>query len=374
MGSKANGPMARPLPYGLLMRYVAQVQRTGRCHYPPLETHLRQWAQERRLREEQAIQEEIEEGAQAVQPEQPGPEPTARQPVAAEPVTAEPVPPQPMPPEPLQRTPVAAIAEPAPALEPATPPGTPLLAPATGAAPTPAPVATAPPAGPSAPAHQAPATAAAVPVAGTPSMPATTHTSAGAANPQLTELLRFREEVRRSGRCDHPELMERVAANLAARQLDGGNSREALERLRLRGQAQMARIRSDLAAQANPSHGSCMAIGHRLGQLRALLDDGFHSYASQLDPPLRRMVRRQLRRAAELERTLIRRQRLAPAQTAAWGQLELLASCLEGVLDQWLPSTAGPLRLAPRPDPANAIRPAAVHQRREGAERLEGLP
>lgn len=94
-----------------------------------------------------------------------------------------------------------------------------------------------------------------------------------------------------------------------------------------------------------------MAIGHRLGQLRALLDDGFRSYAGQLDPPLRRMVRRQLLRAAALERTLMRRQRLTPATGPAWSELELLASCLEGALDQWLPSTAGSLRLAPAPSP-----------------------
>lgn len=369
MGAAGNEPMARHRYQGLLLRYVAHVQRTGRCHYPPLELHLRQWAQERRLQEEQAPQEQAphKQAEEERQPDsqtgpqqehetpalqtapherdavpEPVPIPRPEQDLRREPISRQPLPPEPrasLPAaaEPMPPTAQAAAQEPAPALEPATPPGAPLLAPAGGT------------------------TASTAPAA--PSTPATADDGADRANPQLERLLRFREEVQRSGRCDHPELMERVGAHLAARQLDRGNSREALERLRLRCQVQMARIRSDLSAHGDQSHASCMAIGHRLGQLRALLDDGFRSYASQLDPPLRRMVRRQLRRAAALERTLMRRQRRTPATGPAWSELELLASCLEGALDQWLPSTAGSLRLAPRPESANAIRPAAVPQR-----------
>lgn len=202
MGTGANGPMARHLPHALLMCYVAHVQRTGRCHYPPLETHLRQWAQERRLREGQAPQEEPEHETPALKtapherdavPE-PVPIPLPEQDLRREPISRQPLPPEPraaLPAaaEPMPPTPQAAAQEPAPALEPATPPGAPLLAPAGSTTAS------------TAPAAPAPAPAA-------PSTPATADDGADRANPQL-------------------------------------------ERLRLRCQVQVARIRSDLSTHGD---------------------------------------------------------------------------------------------------------------------------
>jgi len=171
-----------------------------------------------------------------------------------------------------------------------------------------------------------------------------------------------------------------------ARELKRGNSREALERLKQRRYALLGRIRSSLAdatEQADAQQGMREAGWsnlHRLCQLRAQLEDGFCSYGQRLDRPLHRMLRCQLRRAADQERRLLHSLRQEPRGTALITQLEVLAESLEIVLDQWLPLDASAMasseaepsaqaaRAFARMEPANAIRPAVVVPfRREGA-------
>lgn len=207
-----------------------------------------------------------------------------------------------------------------------------------------------------------------------------------ARDPRLELLLRFSEEAQRGRRIDPPALQQRLSDCLQARELDRGNSREALERLRQRSHTLLGRIRSSLAdalEQADAQPGAREAgwsLFHRLGQLRAQLEDGFRCYGLRLDRPLHRMLRRQLCRAADQERQLQRFLWREQGATALMTQLEVLADTLETVLDQWLPLDATAMasseaepsaqaaRAFARVEPANAIRPAVmVPFRREGA-------
>jgi hypothetical protein len=213
-----------------------------------------------------------------------------------------------------------------------------------------------------------------------------------ARDPRLELLLRFSEEAQRGRRIDPPALQQRLSDCLQARELDRGNSREALERLKQRSHALLGRIRSSLAhamEQADAQSGAREAgwnLFHRLGQLRAQLEDGFRCYGLRLDRPLHRMLRRQLHRAADQERQLRRILQREPGANSLLSQLEVLADTLETVLDQWLPlepafkvsqvaatASDGDAIATPEPpfqrsQPANAIRPAVVVPlRREGA-------
>ena len=200
-------------------------------------------------------------------------------------------------------------------------------------------------------------------------------------NPELELLLRFQDIAERGGRWDPPTLQQRLTASVAARQLDRGNSREALERLKLRSHALLGQIRASLPEASAPAPQPLVDGSlnfHRLGQLRAQLDDGLRCYGLRLDRPLQRMLQRQLRRAADQERGLQRRLRRGETPITVASELMGLADTLETVLDQWLPldpaamasrnallvsiaePESAPLQLWQPEEPANAIRPAGL--------------
>lgn len=167
---------------------------------------------------------------------------------------------------------------------------------------------------------------------------------ASARNPELELLLHFHQAAQRGGRCDPPALQQRLTASVAARELDRGNSREALERLKRRSHALLARIRAalpeDLALAPQPLTDAANLL-HRLSQLRTQLDDGLRCDGLRLDRPLQRMLQRQLRRAANQERILQRRLRRGQDPENVVGDLMGLSDTLETVLDQWLPLDPG---------------------------------
>lgn len=348
----------------LLLRYVAHVQETGLCGFPALEAHLQRHALEleaRRTIEQAASRAAIAEPPVAAQTE-PTPEPgaLALQPPAS---IAE---------HPSEPSPYAAAAEArsseADHLDP-TVLDAPVLD-STGLEPTvlePLPLASRP----LAPMPRAPKRGASwvdrrTKVARTarrldpgseildqPETPedkalqtkalsaaAATAPMASARNPELELLLHFHQAAQRGGRCDPPALQQRLTASVAARELERGNSREALERLKRRSHGQLARIRAalpddlPLAPQPLTDAGNLL---HRLSQLRTQLDDGLRCYGLRLDRPLQRMLQCQLRRAANQERILQRRLHQGQDPDHIVGELLGLSDTLETVLDQWLP-------------------------------------
>lgn len=169
---------------------------------------------------------------------------------------------------------------------------------------------------------------------------AATAPMASARNPELELLLHFHQAAQRGGHCDPPALQQRLTASVAARELERGNSREALERLKRRSHALLARIRAALPEDLALAPQSLTDAGNllqRLSQLRTQLDDGLRCYGLRLDRPLQRMLERQLRRATNQERILQRKLRLGQAPENVVGDLMGLSDTLDTVLDQWLP-------------------------------------
>lgn len=209
--------------------------------------------------------------------------------------------------------------------------------------------------------------------------------------------LRFREQVQSSGFCDHPELQARLEAHLGSRQLPQGNSRLTAERLQQRCRTLLMQALASLELLTHPDFPS-RATGWlpgsdeagtlatdpvtlarpaaALGQLRHLLVDGVSCYATQLDAPQRRMLRRALDRAARIDRRLQRMLAQGIGGPQVLTQLQTLALQLEVAVEQWCPETeatgfGGPtapltqgLDELPRErDATNAIRPRLAPQR-----------
>jgi hypothetical protein len=223
--------------------------------------------------------------------------------------------------------------------------------------------------------------------------------------PDLDLLLRFRDLVERNGGCDHPDLQARIEARRAQRQLKTGNSRLASQRLQRRCQLQLKQALAELQelaelhaeaerdaaserhaqasqfSQASGSPGGGGPTAARLGaraaslamtlsQLRQRLLDGLSCYGDRLDRPQQRLLRRQLERAAQVDRRLqrhLRRQELpAPwrGHHDALSQLNALAQLLETVLEQWLPEPSPAEQASSSTPAAQPRQPRATTRRR----------
>ena len=402
----------------LLLQFVAHVQETGLCGYPPLEAHLHRYAEE--LRSQAA--------AAAAAPRAAGEDTSA---TATEP-DAQALPDdrlasgRPTPPDVTASTPASQDLDatgpedgPAQGRAPASQGGSELNPPDrqggadrqgpeelcqgqsnAGWTPTPAGSESTAIERAGSPATEARAAAAhADPVevidpgdtsaaASTPSQPSF--------EPDLDLLLRFREQVQSSGFCDHPDLQERLAAHQGNRELPQGNSRLALQRLQQRCHRQLQRNLSQLEAlnqsalnlsgegerprlqdtAPQPDLYALMSVATGLSQLRQLLADGVASYGVPIDAPQRRMLQRQLARAERSDRQIRRMLARAAAGPSLLAELQNLAGLLETLVGQWWPDgdasnseiAAVPISLRPleqnqEQDPCNAIRPRLAPQR-----------
>lgn len=409
--------MADTDPTRLLLQFIAHVQDTGLCSYPALEAHLHRYAEE--LRSQAA--------AAAAAPRAAGDDTTA---TATEP-DAQALPDDrlasggPTPPEVTDSTPASQDLEatgpqeaPAQGHDPASQEGSELNPPnregvanrqgpeeqhqgqpPAGWAPNPAGSESAAMEQDSAASVARADAAHADPVEATD--PGDTSAAASTPSqpsfePDLDLLLRFREQVQSSGFCDHPDLLERLAAHQGNRELPQGNSRLAAERLQQRCHRQLQQTLSQLEAlhqsaislsgeeqrprlqtsAPQPDLYALMSVSTGLSQLRQLLADGVASYGAPIDAPQRRMLQRQLARAERSDRQIRRMLARAAAGPSLLVELQTLAGLLETLVEQWWPDAdasnaaieAVQMRLRPgeqnqEQDPCNTIRPRLAPQR-----------
>ena len=207
----------------------------------------------------------------------------------------------------------------------------------------------------------------------------TAHPSAPASMPQLDLLLRFREQLESKGWCDHPELQDR----LEQRQIVGLDPRLTLERLQHRCLQRLRQSQRDLAElqeeqqapmPSSATHSRTAKVAMALSQLRLLVVDGLASYQASLGQSQQRLRRRQLARAANLDGQVQRLLRRSGSEATLESKLQALASTLQTVLEQWLPSE---LLLAEEPSLAAPDRRPTSSQRRRlvlNGIRLRRLP
>lgn len=393
----------------LLLQFVAQVQETGLCGYPPLEAHLHRYIE--------VLRRQADEAAASPRTASEDTADTATEPDAEA---------MPAPPEATDSTPASQDLEttehedaPAQGHDPASQEASELNLPnrkrvadrqgpedwqqgqsPAGWAQTPSGSECAATDRDGSPASMARADAARVDhgettnpgdasaAASTPSQPSF--------EPDLDLLLRFRDQVQSSGFCDHPELQERLAAHQGHRELPQGNSRLALQRLQQRCHSKLQQTlaqlealnqsaislsgegqRTSLADTApQPNRCALMSVATGLSQLRQLLVDGVASYGVPIDVPQRRMLQRQLARAERSDRQIRRMLTRAAAGPSLVAEVQNLAGLLETLVGQWWPDAdacnaeigAVPIRLRPgeqnqEQDPCNVIRPRLAPQR-----------
>lgn len=399
----------------LLLQFVAHVQETGLCGYPPLEAHLHRYAEE--LRSQAA------EAAAAPRSASQDSSATATEPDAEALPDDRLASGRPTPPEVTASTPAsqdleATVPEDAPAQghDPASQEGSELNPPnregvadrqgpkeqhqgqpPAGWAPNPAGSESAATERDSAASVARADAAHADPVEATdPGDTSASTPSQPSFEPDLDLLLRFRQQVQSSGFCDHPDLQERLAAHQGNRELPQGNSRLAAERLQQRCHSQLQQTLSQLEAlnqsaislsgegerprsqdtAPRPDLFAVMSVATGLSQLRHLLADGVASYGVPIDMPQRRMLQRQLARAERSDRQIRRMLARAATGPSLWVELQNLAGLLETLVEQWWPDAdasnveigAVPIRLRPgeqnqEQDPCNTIRPRLAPQR-----------
>ncbi len=156
----------------------------------------------------------------------------------------------------------------------------------------------------------------------------------------------FAKEVRRSGRCDHPELEARLLPLQLEPALARGDSGSALVATVARARAQLAQL--EPLTPAAPDTPVPLAVLQGLRSLRQLLRDALATFGRGLQGPLRRLMASQLRRSRWLEWQLqfSRRRSLDPSKT--WPLAAAMLEALRVALDLWssvVPSVAA----APEP-------------------------
>lgn len=403
-------------PTRLLLQFIAHVQDTGQCGYPPLEGHLHRYAEELRSRElaaaderQTAAEDRATEEKEPVAEAMPTDCPTPYKPASPEPIVSETSSPD------LDAT--APEDVPGPGCESTTEADKDMIPhdskglsdrpslEGQNQEPTVADHRCGKPASMLAGADRAGSCADLSAAAQEEQPEDMSPSTCSAAEPtpiqtpddaQLARFLRFREQVQSSGFCDHPELQERLAAHLNNRELPQGNSRLALQRLELRCQTELRQALAQLevlnpsaislrgerqthsignpASQLSPSALLSVAAGLRL--VRHHLADGLASYGCQIDAPQRRMLQRQLSRAERTDRRIHRSLAKDIDGASLLADLQILGCLLTSLLEQWWPEELDPgherlpaqIRLRPDEqaqghDPCNAIRPRLAPQR-----------
>ncbi len=361
-------------PQRLLLAFIAHVEQTGLCGYPPLEAHLHRHASR-------------------PQPAEPRPEPAAEQECSTPPEAdaepeAEAALPAPIP------TPVA----PAENREPPPTATQPATQPATQLAPAPAQPALSPEAATGAldvieaevieaeVSEEREEKVAVAEVCTPQPRPARAaaarqvHTVADSGegptpDPVPELLLRFREQVRSSGYCDHPALQQRLEDRIAQRSPNSGNDQLALDCQRQACLSQLQQGLATLAALnaqvlATPHHAAIpqtiATVVMLFTQVRELLADGLSSYGLPPDSPQRNLLQRLLRRAARQEQQVQRQLRRGAATGSVLVALQALALVLRNATLQWMPDQAAQLQHHPvMPAPT-----ASIEEPRSGLLRL----
>jgi len=188
-------------------------------------------------------------------------------------------------------------------------------------------------------------------------------------------LLRFREQVRSSGYCDHPALQQRLEDRVAQRSPNSGNDQLALDCQRQACLSQLQQGLATLAALnaqvlATPHHAAIpqtiATVLMLFMQVRQLLADGLSSYGLPPDSPQRNLLQRLLRRAARQEQQVQRQLRRGAATGSVLVALQALALVLRNATLQWMPDQAAQLQHHPvTPAPT-----APVEEPRSGLLRL----
>lgn len=136
--------------------------------------------------------------------------------------------------------------------------------------------------------------------------------SASPGDPMRLALLRTVQEIRRSGRCDHPALNARITALHQVPHALRGNETGALESALASSQELLDKLQDQLLgklqdpllpidAPVAPSQVSIAGVAIQLRHCRRHLADLLNSFGTELHAPLQAMIRRQLRRARRLD-------------------------------------------------------------------------
>ena len=155
-------------------------------------------------------------------------------------------------------------------------------------------------------------------------------------------LQRFRAEVQRTGRCDHPELAERLTVLNASAALHPGDCGQALAILLKNSTKRLQQLRQRCASDSNElarTPESLIGLTVALSHIQRNLQDGLHRFGGALHHPLRRMIGDQLKRAGTLLRRLERGHRHQHPQGLLLGLQQNLLDTFEFVIEQWQTAT-----------------------------------
>ena len=155
-------------------------------------------------------------------------------------------------------------------------------------------------------------------------------------------LQRFRTEVQRTGRCDHPELAERLTVLNASAELHPGDCGQALAILLRNNTKRLQQLRQRCASDSNEqgrTSDCLLGVTVALRHVQRNLQDGFRSFGGALHDPLRRMIGDQLKRAGTLLRRLERGHRHQHPQGLLLGLQQNLLDSFEFLIEQWQTAT-----------------------------------
>jgi hypothetical protein len=123
-------------------------------------------------------------------------------------------------------------------------------------------------------------------------------------DPARLALLRAVQDIRRTGRCDHPGLQDRVAVLDQLPSAMRGNVAASLEGALDSSQRWLGELQAQLQPldpASAPSPASIAGVAVQLRHCRRQLADLMRSFGQELHAPLQAMLRRQLRRARRLD-------------------------------------------------------------------------
>lgn len=170
--------------------------------------------------------------------------------------------------------------------------------------------------------------------------------SATPGDPMRLALLRTVQQIRRSGRCDHPALNARITALHQVPHALRGNETGALESALASSQQLLGKLQDQLLGELQdpllpidapvaPSQVSIAGVAIQLRHCRHHLADLLNSFGTELHAPLQAMIRRQLRRARRLDWRL-RLALLARREEQILAPLALtLVQVLQSVVGLW---------------------------------------